>query len=424
MRALFISANRERINMLTLPLGMACVAQAVRGAGHEVRVVDLLRDEQGISSLDAVLGTFDPEVIGVSVRNVDDQKMAGTRFLLEEAKAVVARCRTVSGAPVVLGGAGYSIFPDSMLAYLGADLGIQGEGEAALPALLERLGKGSEPAGVPGLFRPVQAPQRQREFERDLDRFSLPEPALWIPPGVPPSELWIPVQTRRGCPMRCSYCSTAAIEGRGIRRRSPGKVVQWIAGYARQGFRQFQFVDSTFNLPPDYPRELCGLLRREGLGISWRCILHPVKTDPDLIRGMAQAGCVEVSLGFESGSETMLRSLRKGFGKDEVREFSRALAECGIRQLGFLLLGGPGETRDSVEESLAFADALPLDALNVTVGIRIYPHTELARIAAAEGVISAADGLLFPRFYLARGLEDWLPETIRSLAGGRPDWLI
>jgi len=99
---------------------------------------------------------------------------------------------------------------------------------------------------------------------------------------------------------------------------------------------------------------------------------------------MAKASCREVSLGFESGCETILRSMNKRFGVKEICEASRLLAEFGIRRMGFLLLGGNGETRASVEESLAFADSLRLDALKLTLGIRIYPQTDLALRAVEE----------------------------------------
>jgi hypothetical protein len=92
--------------------------------------------------------------------------------------------------------------------------------------------------------------------------------------------------------------------------------------------------------------------------------------------------------------------------------------------MGFLLLGGPGETRESVEESLVFADSLKLDALKVTAGVRIYPHTPLSEKAIEEGVISSQDDLLFPRFYMARGLEDWLREVLREWAIPRPHWRV
>jgi hypothetical protein len=99
------------------------------------------------------------------------------------------------------------------------------------------------------------------------------------------------------------------------------------------------------------------------------------------------------------------------------------LADYGVHRMGFLLLGGPGETKESVEQSLIFADSLNLEMVKVSTGIRIYPHTAPARIAVEEGFISAEDDLLKPRFYLAKGLEDWLPETVKSWMAGRQNWV-
>jgi len=423
MKVLLISPNKETINMVTLPLGMGCVAAATRRAGHEVKVVDLLAGGEGPLSIGHVLKGFGPDVIGISVRNIDDQSMNDTRFLLEEVRGVVDECRAFSGAPVVLGGAGYSIFPESTLAALHADMGIQGEGESAFPALLDRMANGSDLKGTPGLYVAGHGLQGDREFERDLDRLPLPEPSLWIPAGLRHAETWIPVQTRRGCPLRCSYCSTPTIEGRRLRKRSPEKVVAWVAAHVQAGFRRFQFVDNTFNLPADYAREICRTMLNEGVGISWRSILYPAGANRALIQDMARAGCQEVALGFESGCDRMLRSMKEGFTTEDVREVSGNLADSGIRQMGFLLLGGPGETRDSVEESLAFADALPLNMVKVSVGIRIYPETTLAGIAAAQGMIRPDQDLLFPTFYLERALDGWLQDTVKRWMEERPHWV-
>jgi len=146
--------------------------------------------------------------------------------------------------------------------------------------------------------------------------------------------------------------------------------------------------------------------------------------DKELVAYLARAGCQQVSIGFESGSEGILKSLNKKFTLEEVRQISETLSEYGIRRMGFLLLGSPGETRGSVEESLLFADSLKLDTLKVTAGVRIYPHTSLAKRAIEEGIIAPDDELLFPRFYLAKSLEDWLPRTLKSWAAARPHWMI
>jgi radical SAM superfamily enzyme YgiQ (UPF0313 family) len=145
--------------------------------------------------------------------------------------------------------------------------------------------------------------------------------------------------------------------------------------------------------------------------------------EESLVRHMAQAGCREVSLGFESGNAEMLHRMNKKFDVHAVRRTSLLLHRYGIRQTGFLLLGGPGESRSSVEESIAFADSLPLDTVKLTAGIRIYPHTRLARQARAERVIDPDDDLLYPRFYLAEGLEGWLDEIVGQWICNRPHWI-
>jgi radical SAM superfamily enzyme YgiQ (UPF0313 family) len=343
--------------------------------------------------------------------------------LLEQVKEVISDCQSLSDAPIVLGGAGYSVFPESALAYLGADMGIQGEGEIAFPLLLDRMQQNANLSGVPGLYVAGVGLQGKRKFQKNLDFLPLPDADLWTPPSVTEHDLYMPVQTRRGCPMNCSYCSTSCIEGSVIRKRSPKAVVHALARLVEKGFRRFFFTDNIFNIPPTYARELCAIMADRELDIAWRCIIYPGKIDEALVREMARAGCKEVSLGFESGSKRMLKLMNKRFTPEDVRRTCDMLGGHGIHQMGFLLLGGPGETKASVEESFAFADSLPVDVMKITAGIRIYPYTALARKALSEGVISPDDDLLFPRFYMVTELEDWLSEIVRDWMAERPHWV-
>lgn len=420
MRVLLISINMEPIAVAPLPLGLNCVAVATRNAGHAVRMLDLMGGDDCPSLIREAVAASAPQVIGISVRNIDDQNRAQPRFLLETARTTIVTCRALSAATIVVGGAGYSIFPEAALRYLRADFGICGDGEEAFPALLRALERGEPPGGIAGLWRPGALPQNGAAARSDLAAQSLPDPTLWTVPAGLRTEIWLPFQTRRGCPMDCSYCSTPAIEGAVIRQRPIAGVLQGIAEHVAAGFQHFYFVDSTFNLPPAYARELCAALGAAGLGIRWRCILYPGSVDADLVTKMAAAGCVEASLGFESGCPAMLRNFHKQFDLDQVRTAGALLRDHGIRRTGFLLLGGPGETRESIEESLVFADSLALDQLKLTTGIRIYPGTALERTARQEGVITPGDDLLLPRFYLARGLEGWIEPMLRDWMQDRP----
>jgi len=420
MKVLLISANTEALNMAPLPLGLNCVAVAARNAGHDVHLLDLMGNGDSASIIHDAVQELTPEVIGISVRNVDNQDMAQTRFLLEPVRDIIALCRSYSESTIVVGGAGFSIFPDAVLGYLKADLGICGEGEVAFTTLLEALQRGGDLSGIPCLCRPGVAVLMGSAARVELETLPLPDPSFWTVPADAATEIWVPFQTRRGCPMKCSYCSTPALEGTAIRQHPVDTVVKGIARHVAAGYGHFYFVDNTFNFPPQYAKELCTALAAANLGIRWRCILYPGFMDRELARTMAEAGCVEVSLGFESGCPDILEKMNKKYSLDQVRIASELLREYGIRRMGFLLLGGPGETRESVQESLIFADSLQLDLLKLTMGIRIYPGTTLEKVAREEGVIAEGDDLLIPRFYLSKGLEGWLDPMIHDWMATRP----
>jgi radical SAM superfamily enzyme YgiQ (UPF0313 family) len=386
-------------------------------------MVDLMAEKDVQSVLKEAIEGFRPNLIGISVRNIDDQNMENPRFLLDPIKDIVSACRGLSEAPIVLGGAGYSIFPGSALSLVGADMGIEGEGEVVFPELIERMGRGADVSGLPGLYLSGRGQQGRRIYAKHLDALPLPTTDLWSIP-LRKRDLWMPVQSRRGCPLDCSYCSTGTIEGRMIRRHSPQTMVRWIASLKKAGVHQFYFVDNTFNLPSMYAKEICRKLIDDGLNIRWWCILYPKHVDQELVGLMAKAGCEQVSMGFESGSKRILKNMNKRFTLAEIRQISEMLSDHGIRRMGFLLLGSPGETRKSIEESLAFADSLKLDSLKITAGVRIYPHTSLAKKALEEGVVSLQDDLLLPQFYMAKDLEPWLRETLKSWAITRPQWKI
>ena len=422
MRVLLVSANTETINMPALPMGLGLVAAATRKAGHSVTFLDLMGESAPEAALARAISRTAPEVIGISIRNVDDQVSDSPRFLLDAARSVVAQCKALSGAPVVLGGPGYSMFPQSALDFLGADMGIQGEGEAAFLSLLALLDSGGDVSIIPGLYRRGQGCKVPPCHGTDLDNWPYPEPDIFDGERFNDPACFLPYQTRRGCPLKCSYCATSAIEGTRIRKRSVDAVVENLARWRDAGCSRVFFVDNTFNLPPGYAKALCDRLISRDLRLSWRAIFYPGNTPASLIEAMARAGCTDVSLGFESGNDAVLRGFNKRFTAEDVRRTATMLRDAGIRSMGFLLLGGPHETRETVLESLEFVDALGLAAMKLTVGIRIYPYTPLAAQAVREGVIRPEDDLLRPRFYIKAGLENWLRQTVARWASHRPDW--
>jgi radical SAM superfamily enzyme YgiQ (UPF0313 family) len=432
VRVLLLSPNRSRITVPPFPLGLAWVVANLDLTQHVVQVWDALFQDDWKGSLRDRLRAFRPDVVGVSVRNVDDQEIRGPHFCLEEVRDMVGICREESTSVLVLGGSGFSVFPAEILRYLGADYGIVGEGERAFPELLHRLAEGYNPVGVPGVLwqRDGRIRGTPHEWIDALDALAPPDrerldaPRYHDTPGTAGVPNAATVQSKRGCPLQCIYCSTPAIEGRVIRARSPAAVVDEIQRLCARGLQRIHFVDSLFTNPAWHARAICEELLSRRLRLEWSCTINPGFAEPDLLRLMHRAGCTLVTVGNESGCSRSLRALRKGFERSDVERCFSACQREGLRYNAFLLLGGPSEDRASVEESVELLERFRPNQVSVTVGIRLYPGCELTRLAHQEGAIPPDADLLTPTFYLAPALGDWIWGYLDSILAREPRWTV
>jgi len=430
MRVLLISENRCRDNVVPWPIGVAYVASAVRARGHDVAGLDLMFSGEAAADVRAAVRSFEPDCVGVSIRNIDNQDMHSNEFFLPAAKDVVDVLKSETDAPVVLGGAGFTIFPLECLEYFDLETGVVGEGEESFVNYLDALESGADATGVPGLAVRANGVARVNPAAAPVDYATTPPPDRdafdvsrydWKPGQGPPFATNL--QSRRGCHLRCIYCSSPTVEGHTLRFRDPASVADEMEVLEKErGLSTVIFVDSNFNYPADYARELCLRIARKRLSIRWSCTANPHWFDDSLFPLMREAGCFAISLGNESGSQTTLESLRKDFTKGDIRRTARAIRERGMQIYCFLLFGGPGETRETVEESVALMDELEPEAVVVTVGIRIFPGCELQSIAEEAGVISKGQNLLRPVFYLEPEVEPWLYEWTKEACASRKGW--
>ena len=431
MRILFISPNQCRLVFLPLPLGLASLVAAVAPA-HEVRVLDFMFLEEPLVEMDRVVAEFRPEVVGISVRNLDNQDSRNPELYFPQVKELMDHLRARTPAPIVLGGAGFSVAPRELMAYTRADFGIVGEAEEALVRFLQAYPTQAWEK-VPGLrWRQDEGP-RENDLQpiRRLQQLSRPSLEYFSPqvyhetPGSAGMPGAIPVQSRRGCPMRCIYCTTPFLEGAATRAWEPEQVASWLASwYEKWGLQRFHFVDNIFNCPPEFGRRLCRAIAALRLPLAWLCLINPAFPDPELFRLIRAAGGTMVQVGNESGSELVLRGLGKGFGLQQVERTLKLLQEADLPFTCFLLLGGPGETRETVQESVAFLEKYEPKMVNLQVGIRIHPSLPLHRLALAEGVVKPEDNLLWPRFYLAPGLREWIWDYLAEVTARHPNWLM
>jgi radical SAM superfamily enzyme YgiQ (UPF0313 family) len=414
-------------------LGISCIAAAAGAAGHEVMGLDLMFSEDAVADVRKAIRRFDPECVGVSVRNIDNQDMRHSIFFPAEVRDNVEVIESETDAPIVLGGAGFTIFPLECLEYFGLELGVVGEGEVAFPRLLEHLAEGLDPAELPGIAvrrgsdarvnLPVLSPDFNALEPPDREAFDV-TPYNWVP-GAPGTPFVANAQARRGCHMKCIYCANPLIEGRAIRVRDPVSVAdELLLLEENHGVRFVCFTDALFNQPIEYSAVLCREIESRNLSTRWTCSLAPVDVDAWMLELMRRAGCVFLSVGNESGSNDMLTALRKGFSREDILRTVREARNLGFTIQCFLLLGGPGETRHTVEESVDFLEEIDPQGVTVTVGVRIYPGCELHDIAVREGVVKPGQNLLDPAFYISREVEPWLYEYMRGVCDGRPGWVM
>jgi radical SAM superfamily enzyme YgiQ (UPF0313 family) len=184
------------------------------------------------------------------------------------------------------------------------------------------------------------------------------------------------------------------------------------------------FADSLFSYPLAYTLELCREIAARRLSIKWHCNLNPLYCDIELLQTLRKSGCASLSIGNESASDDILAALKKGFTKQDVISSITEAKHLGFYLNCFLLLGGPGENRETVRESIDLLDRLHVDAMRVTVGIRIFPDCEMRDIALREGIIKGDQNLLYPAFYLSQETKSWLYEYMREVCDEREGWFL
>ena len=431
-RVLLVSTNRERQPYPVVPNGLACVASALDGAGHHVSFLDLCFASDPVASARTAAVEFKPDIIGVSVRNIDNSDAIALRHYTPEARSVLHALRQAApGAKIIAGGAAFGVAPEALFRDLAVDYAVAGDGERASVALVDALSSGAPIDAMPGLVRDRNGTVAFTPPGEDADLDSLPQPALhrWIDLArYQRHGATIPIQTKRGCVYKCVYCTYRNVEGWGYRTRDPELVADEIEELKiKAGVHHFDFVDSTFNSPPGHAIQVCEAITRRNLGVQLETTnFTPATASADLLEAMKSAGFRSLGITAESASDPVLEKLEKGFTAAKVREVAERVEKFGIKTLWIFLVGGPGESAETVEETLAFA-AWRLgrgDSVYLTVGLRIYPGTTLHRIAIAEGVVPDGTTLLDPTFYFSRAIGfDATVARLRKFAADHPRFM-
>lgn len=397
MRVLLVAANTETEPYPVYPLGMSVVARCLADAGHEVLQCDRLSPALPDAALENFIASQAPELVGISLRNVDnvDSLTCEFHWCLDALRDLVAFVRARTAAPVVLGGPGFSLLPEEILDHCGADCGVVGEGERAILRVVRTLEAG-EP--LPRLVR-EDGPLPCGDMTAPL--LSGPMMRHYLDQGGLPG-----VQTKRGCGGACAYCSYPLLEGSAIRVRDPREVVEELERLrADHGAKEVFFTDSVFNDGEGRYLDLAEELARCGGTMPFSAYFQPRHTGPDELRLLRRAGLKAMELGTDAASDATLAGLNKGFTVADVLRFQAMCAEQRVPCAHFVIFGGPGETPQTVEESLANLRRLEHCVVFAFTGIRLHTRTALYRRAVREGVVAPDASLLHPVFYHSPGIE-------------------
>lgn len=422
--------NTNRMHPPVAPIALDYLAEALAAAGHSPHVLDLCMQADPIRALAGCFAGRTFDLVGLSFRNTDDCYMSGGESFVPWLVQLAAEVRCLTAAPVVVGGAGFSVMPTAILDACGAQFGVWGEGELALPALASNLDR---PDRVPGLLW------------RGGDRWHA-NPRAFVDPAALPTmtRRWVDnrryfreggqlgFETKRGCNQGCAYCADPVARGDAIRVRPPAGVVAEVRALLAMGGDHLHTCDSEFNLPLHHAEAVCDALIAAGLGdsIRWYAYCSPTPFPLSLAVKMRRAGCVGIDFGADSGDASVLARLGRRHTPDDLLTTARTCRKAGLVFMYDLLIGGPGESEASVRATVELMRKAEPDRVGVSVGVRLYPGTPLAAQAAdgrlgphatsLRGDERADPSLLKPVYYLSPALGDRAFPLLADLVGDDP----
>jgi radical SAM superfamily enzyme YgiQ (UPF0313 family) len=426
MKVLIISAN----TLPAAPSGPAYIAGAALAAGHTVEVFEALFAQDLVSELEKKINNFNPEVVAISIRIVhgfiiDEQAEYGTTHLdlRVRVKEIVDCVRSVSDAYIVLGGPGFNYYGPDWLEYLNLDYGIRGEAEVSFPLYLQKLEAGEDLSNVPGCIscqngKFIKAP---RELIDNLDATPFPAYELfdlqkYFDLGISPA-----IVTKRGCEFNCTYCPYSDLEGKRYRLKSPQRVVDEIKHiYSIERPNIVMFCDNNFNVPNSHAFAICEEIIDRTLDIIWGSgTIKPLEVTEDVCRLFKDSGCGYLGLSVESASPRMLKQMQRGCTVEDIEGALSSLSKSDISFGVSLMFGAPGETPETIAETLSVIDRYQVPAgVWVTIGICLWTsHQKVLEDARADGQLDNSTDLFNVANYVSPDLsKDYMTELVESLS--------
>jgi radical SAM superfamily enzyme YgiQ (UPF0313 family) len=424
--------NTNVIRPPVSPVGLEYLGETLVEAGESVRILDLSFESDWQKALRRELND-EPLIVGMTVRNTDDCSFSSRVSFLPWIREITSKLREFTSANIMLGGVGFSIMPELIIRITGADFGIVGDGEEVTPILINHLTNKDNVSDIPNLiyWHNGNMVQNPREYTK-LNYLPIPRRHLFDNKRYEELGAMVGIETKRGCPQQCIFCADPVAKGNHIRLRSPYTVVNELKDLISQGVSWFHLCDSEFNQPIDHAKQVCQAIIENKLEkqIRWYCYCSPIPFDKELAQLMKHAGCYGINFGVDSLSDEQLSRLGRNHSTREITSLVNLLSKEGFNYIFDLLVGGPGETEETLAATIKRTKELDIPLVGIAAGIRIYPGTtfskNLANVSIREGVVplhSKITDLGKPVFYLSPHLNHSVSELINELIDNDPRFL-
>ncbi|MFZ5632643.1 MAG: B12 lower ligand biosynthesis radical SAM protein BzaD [Bacillota bacterium] len=392
------------------PIGIVSLAGYLQDRGHEVDILDMNIETDPFGSLKERLLSFRPEVVCLSLRNIDPLANKTSSLVPPFFVAVRLVSAVLPQAWIIAGGTGFSLFPERLMEELPqVRYGIVGEAEASLPALLHSL---ENPPQIKGLCLRKGGGVRVIPPARDFDmtRYVPPPRAMLNPSLYLGINSYVPpfgIETKRGCPVGCTYCVYPKLQGKRLRCRPPGEVVDEMEVLHKEyGIESFHFTDPVLNIPRGHLEAICREMAGRGLRVRWSGFFREDHLNDRNMSLFERAGCECFSFSPDGLCQEALDLLGKKITEADILRAAELAARSDVTSVYHFMVNVPGETEKTVEKGMRLLDRLyDLHARKKNLGtvvlnnIRILPGTPIESLARAQGVIGPGTDLLYPVYY-------------------------
>ncbi len=405
MNILLISANNYAIPYKVYPLGVSYLKTYMEDHYREWNVQLFDFNFGNYTDLEHLLLEKNFDFIGLSLRNSDDVNFYAKESFVNHYAEICHIIRQNSTATLIAGGPCVSIFPKEMFNHLQVDFVITGEGEKTLCDLIVKISNKESYTDIEGLlykdtdgafqFKP------RTTFSKGLNvRFDPQFSSFYLNEGG-----MLNIQTKRGCPFRCIYCTYPIVDGQKVRTLEPDLIVENMKElYRNEKNNYLFFTDSVFNIHEEYNDELAHKIIESGIKMKWGAYFAPRNFKKERLELYKKAGLTHIEFGTDSFSDQQLKNYQKDFTFSDVQHATQIANELGIFHSHFLIIGGVGETEETFLETIHNADLLENTIIFPFIGMRIYPQTKLYEEALQEGKIKEGS-LLEPTYYISEHIN-------------------